>query len=159
MTTYVLLNDSEKDIVNTFNQGSQYLAIICSMPFGDCITQDTLDMQGYEALVVPLAHAVRVVVDDNGNVISGIVPQEVPLWCLRTVIKLMGLFDQVNLAIESMPTNTPEEVQQKTAAWEGWEYGNTVARDSYTTLFVQSVLGLSDAQVDDIFVNADKVDA
>lgn len=88
-----------------------------------------------------------------------VVPKQVPLWCLRTIIKLMGLFEQVNQAIENMPSNTEEEIQKKTAAREGWEYGNTVARYSYTTSFVQNALNLTDEQVNDIFINADKVDA
>lgn len=158
MTTYIWLTDAQKTLIENFNLNGSYIAVICSMPWGDSII-DNLNEYGYEQLRDELANAERVVVDDNGNVVSGTSPAQVPLWCLRTVIKLMGLFNQVNQAIENMPSNTEEEMQKKIAAWEGWEYGNTVARHSYTTSFVQNVLNLSDDQVDQIFINADKVDA
>lgn len=87
------------------------------------------------------------------------VPKEVPLWCLRTVLKLMNLFSQVESAIYALPETTTEEIQLKTAAKEGLEYGNNVARKSATTLFVQHALSLTDSQVDQIFIDAYSIDA
>lgn len=82
------------------------------------------------------------------------VPQSVPLWCLRTILKVMGLFDTVKATIEGM-----EDSELKIAAFEGLEYANTVLRNSPTTLFIQSILQLTDEQVDDIFINANAVEA
>ncbi|RXK57582.1 hypothetical protein ESA94_20500 [Lacibacter luteus] len=83
-----------------------------------------------------------------------IIPEKVPLWCLRTVLRSLGLLQTVKDTIAAMP-----ESNLKIAAEEGLEYSNTVLRNSPTTLFIQSVLQLTDAQVDEIFINADKVEA
>lgn len=82
------------------------------------------------------------------------VPQSVPLWCLRTILRSMGLLAQVKEIIAQMPDGV-----QKIAAEEGLEYSNTVLRSSPTTLFIKQVLNLTDEQVDEIFINADKVEA
>lgn len=82
------------------------------------------------------------------------VPDKVPLWCLRTVLRSLGLLQTVKDIIAAMP-----ESDLKIAAEEGIEYGNTVLRNKPTTLFIQSVLQLTDAQVDEIFIEADKVEA
>lgn len=82
------------------------------------------------------------------------VPQSVPLWCLRTILRSMGLLDRVKTVIAAMPDGV-----QKIAAEEGLEYSNTVLRSSPTTLFIKQVLNLTDDEVDEIFINADKVEA
>ncbi|WP_407522656.1 hypothetical protein PDL71_15415 [Lacibacter sp. MH-610] len=82
------------------------------------------------------------------------VPQSVPLWCLRTVLRSMNLLQPVKDTIAAMPDGV-----QKIAAEEGIEYSNTVLRSSPTTLFIKQVLNLTDEQVDEIFINADKVEA
>lgn len=83
-----------------------------------------------------------------------VVPQNVPLWCLRTVLRSMNLLNTVKQTIASMP-----ESVEKIAAEEGIEYANTVLRQSPTTLFIQSVLQLTDEQVDQIFISADRIEA
>lgn len=82
------------------------------------------------------------------------VPSEVPLWTIRTVLISMGLLSVVKAAIAGLP-----EGVQKIAAEQGIEYANTIRRDSPTTTFVQSVLGLTNQQVDEIFITALTVDA
>lgn len=82
------------------------------------------------------------------------VPQKVPLWCLRTVLRASNLLQTVKDTIAAMPDSA-----EKIAAEEGLEYANTVLRYSPTTLFIQSVLKLTDEQVDEIFINADKIEA
>ena len=79
------------------------------------------------------------------------VPQEVQLWRIRTVLKLMQLETQIESAIETMPEPS------KTAATYIWKFGTTVERASQTVLLLQSVLQLTDEQVDDLFIQADAI--
>jgi hypothetical protein len=78
-------------------------------------------------------------------------PQEVQLWRIRTVLKLT----QLETAIEGALANLPEP--SKTAANYIWNYGTTVERSSQTVLLLQSVLQLTDEQVDDLFIQADEI--
>lgn len=100
------------------------------------------------------ANAVIISFDEEVIEPARYVPQSVPLWCLRTVLRAMGLLQTVVTTIAAMPDGV-----QKIAAEEGIEYANTVLRNSPTTLFIQSVLQLTDEQVDDIFINANAVEA
>lgn len=79
------------------------------------------------------------------------VPFEVQLWRIRTVLKLMQLEAQIESAIETMPEPS------KTAATYIWKFGTTVERASQTVLLLQSVLQLTDEQVDDLFIQADAI--
>jgi len=79
------------------------------------------------------------------------VPFEVQLWRIRTVLKLMQLEAQIESAIDSMPEPS------KTAATYIWKFGTTVERASQTVLLLQSVLQLTDEQVDDLFIQADAI--
>ena len=75
-------------------------------------------------------------------------PAEVALWKIRVILKVMQLEDTVTTALESLEEPT------KTAALYIWSYGTAVDRDSQTIAYVQSVLQLTDEQVDDIFIQA-----
>jgi len=79
------------------------------------------------------------------------VPYEVQLWRIRTVLKLMQLEAQIESAIDAMPEPS------KTAATFIWKFGTTVERSSQTVLLLQSVLQLTDEQVDDLFIQADAI--
>ena len=79
------------------------------------------------------------------------VPFEVQLWRIRTVLKLMQLETQIESAIDAMPEPS------KTAATYIWKFGTTVERASQTVLLLQSVLQLTDEQVDDLFIQADAI--
>jgi len=79
------------------------------------------------------------------------VPFEVQLWRIRTVLKLMQLETQIESAIDAMPEPS------KTAATYIWKFGTTVERSSQTVLLLQSVLQLTDEQVDDLFIQADAI--
>lgn len=85
---------------------------------------------------------------------SSTVPQSVPLWCLRTILRASNLLQPVMNAIASMP-----ESVEKIAAQEGIEYANTVLRNGPTTTAIQAILQLTDVQVDEIFIAADAVEA
>lgn len=79
------------------------------------------------------------------------VPSEVQLWRIRTILKVSGM----ETAIETELNNLQEP--QKTAALYIWNYGTTVERYSQTVLLLQSILGLTDAQTDDIFIQAQNI--
>ena len=80
-----------------------------------------------------------------------IVPQEVQLWRARVVLKLLGMEQVIEIALNSLEEPT------KTGALYIWQFGTTVERNSQTVLLLQTVLGLTDAQVDDIFIQAEAI--
>jgi len=86
---------------------------------------------------------------DEAN--KSIVPDEVQLWRLRTILNLMNLIATIENALDQLPE------PNKTAAKNVWNYGTTVERNSQTVLLLQSVLGLTDAQTDDIFIQAQNI--
>lgn len=79
------------------------------------------------------------------------VPQEVQLWRIRTILKLLDLEQTVENSLNSLSEPT------KTAALYIWNYGTTVERYSNTVLFIQSTLQMTDAQVDDIFIQSQSI--
>ena len=80
-----------------------------------------------------------------------VVPQEVQLWRARTVLKLLGMEQVIEVALNSL------DEPLKTGALYIWQFGTTVERNSQTVLLLQTVLGLTDAQVDDIFIQAENI--
>lgn len=99
------------------------------------------------------------------NVIEGITEQdlieikskerlaipETPLWRIRAVLKFMGQEENIASALASLPEPT------KTGAEYIWNYGTVIERNSQTVLFLQSVLQMTDAQVDEIFNQANNI--
>lgn len=75
-------------------------------------------------------------------------PAEVALWKVRVILKVMQLEDVVANALENLEEPT------KTAALYIWSYGTAIDRDSQTIAFLQSVLQLTNEQVDEIFIQA-----
>ena len=80
-----------------------------------------------------------------------ILPQEVQLWRVRVILKLGGLESAIETALNGLDEPT------KTGALYIWNYGTTVERSSQTVLLIQSVLGLTDTQVDEIFIQANSI--
>jgi len=80
-----------------------------------------------------------------------IVSDEVQLWRIRTILNLMNLVPTIESALDQLEEPT------QTAAKNVWNYGTTVERYSQAVLFIQSVLGLTDAQTDDIFIQAQNI--
>jgi hypothetical protein len=78
-------------------------------------------------------------------------PLEVALWKVRAVLTVMGLEVNVTQALSNLPE------PNRTAALAIWDRGNTVDRYSPTVMFLQNVLGLTDFQVNNIFIEADKI--
>jgi hypothetical protein len=81
-----------------------------------------------------------------------IAAEEVQLWRLRTILKAQGLFTSVQTVIANIP-----DPSLKLAADEGFEYGNVVSRTSPIMMVVQQGLGLTDDQVDQIFIAAEQI--
>jgi hypothetical protein len=78
-------------------------------------------------------------------------PDEVQLWRLRTILKLNGLEQSVEIALDELEEPT------KTGAKNVWNYGTTVARYSETVLFIQAVLEMTENEVDEIFQEAEAI--
>jgi len=72
-------------------------------------------------------------------------PQQAPLWAVRATLNMQGLFDQADAAVKASG-NVPLQSL--------WEYGDTVYRSSSTLEALATSLGLTDAQVDALFVQA-----
>jgi hypothetical protein len=79
------------------------------------------------------------------------VPQEVQLWRIRTVLKLMGLENTIENALNGLEEPT------KTAGLYIWNFGTTVERNSQTVLMLQSVLQMTDDQVNEMFIQANNI--
>lgn len=79
------------------------------------------------------------------------VPIEVSLWKLKFVLQQMGLEQSVIDAINQLPD------PPKTAALYLWNYGTAVDRHSATVDLIKQSVGLSDRQVDDIFIQAESI--
>jgi hypothetical protein len=86
--------------------------------------------------------------------VAPVVPEQVTLWQLRAVLAIMGLEDTVTAVIQGM-ADGPE----KKAAWRAWEYANNIRRSSPTVIALKAILQLTDAQVDQIFIQANLIDA
>ena len=78
-------------------------------------------------------------------------PIEIPLWRLRVVLRIMNLETAIENALELL------QEPNRTAAKYIWEYGTAIDRNSPTVLFIQSSLGLTDLQVNDIFIQANAI--
>jgi hypothetical protein len=86
--------------------------------------------------------------------VAPIVPDQVTLWQLRAVLEIMGLEATVTAVIKGMP-----EGVESTVAWRAWEYANNIRRSSPTVIALKAILQLTDEQVDQIFIQADLIDA
>lgn len=76
------------------------------------------------------------------------VPFQVPMWAVRTVLQNDGLFDQAQALI-----NETSDVALKNV----WEYGNFADRNSRAINVLAIELGLTDAQVDQMFIDANNL--
>ena len=76
------------------------------------------------------------------------VPTQVPLWAVRTVLQNDGLFDQAQALITASTDNALKNV---------WEYGNFADRNSNAIASLAAALDLTDAQVEQMFVDANNL--
>lgn len=76
---------------------------------------------------------------------------ETPLWRIRAILKVMGQEENIANALSQIPEPT------KTGAEYIWNHGTVIERNSETVLFLQSVLQMTDLQVDQIFIQANNI--
>ena len=76
------------------------------------------------------------------------IPQQVPMWAVRTVLQNDGLFDQAQALIEASADNALKNV---------WEYGNFADRNSTAIATLATALDLTEAQVDQMFIDANNL--
>lgn len=76
------------------------------------------------------------------------IPQQVPMWAVRTVLQNDGLFDQAQALI-----NETSDVALKNV----WEYGNFADRNSRAISVLAIKLSLTEAQVDQMFIDANNL--
>jgi hypothetical protein len=76
------------------------------------------------------------------------IPQQVPMWAVRTVLQNDGLFDQAQALIEASTDNALKNV---------WGYGNFADRNSNAIASLAAALDLTDAQVDQMFIDANNL--
>jgi hypothetical protein len=86
--------------------------------------------------------------EDMAEFRKSLVPLEVPLWSMRILLKKMQLFDSIIYAINQM------DDPLKSMALDYLEYGNYIERNSNTVILIQQILQMSDAQVDNLFIDA-----
>lgn len=79
------------------------------------------------------------------------VPREIANWRARAVLELAGLLPTVEAAISSM--NGPEAIVVRHA----WNSGSPLARRGATVAALAPALGLSEEQVDAMFIQADSL--
>lgn len=75
------------------------------------------------------------------------------LYSLRAVFALHGLETKIDTAISSLPE------PQRSIAKAHWNYGDTISRTHPLVSSLANMLGLSDAEVDEIFSDAQTVEA
>ena len=83
-----------------------------------------------------------------------IVPEQVTLWQLRGVLAAMGLEDTITTVVNSMPDSNEKKI-----ALRAWEYANNIRRKSPTVEAIKAILNLTDEQTDQIFIQAEQIDA
>lgn len=73
-------------------------------------------------------------------------------WRIKSIIEWRGLNQNVIDAL-----GTIEDDRTRTIAMNAWGYSNEINRASGLVLYLQSQLGLTDAEVDDIFTEAEQI--
>jgi hypothetical protein len=86
-------------------------------------------------------------VEDGELVIPGNVPKSVTMRQARLALLEAGLLETVNAAL----ANAPEAAQIE------WEYAMTIEKDNPLIVGLVETLGLSDEQLDQLFINASQL--
>lgn len=88
----------------------------------------------------------------GGNFITEIeIPKIVTMRQARLVLLQAGLLHQVQTAIDSLPS------PQKEAAQIEWDYSSEVHRNKPFVVMLGSALGLSNEQLDNLFITASQL--
>lgn len=81
-----------------------------------------------------------------------IVPLELPAWRVKVVAHLQGLAPAIDAALANLPE------PQRTVATLAWSEGNVVRRDSPMVEQLAAGLGLTDQQIDQLFLAAEALE-
>jgi hypothetical protein len=81
-------------------------------------------------------------------IVAPVMESTVTLPALRSVMDLQGITQLINTAIENLPE------PQKTIANNYWQYGYNIDRSSSVVLVLQQLAGLTNDQVDELFIAA-----
>ena len=76
------------------------------------------------------------------------IPQQVPMWAVRTVLANHSLFEAANQAIANSDNLTLKNV---------WEYGNFADRKSSSIASLAAALNIPDETVDAMFIEANSL--
>lgn len=74
------------------------------------------------------------------------VPEAVTMRQARVALLHLGLFDQVEAALQGIPNDL-----QRRVALQTWEYSGAVERNNPLILMLGPAIGLTPAQIDDLF--------
>lgn len=85
---------------------------------------------------------------NTDNADSPLVPGTIPLWAARTVLQQGNLLDAATTAV-----NQSTDLALKNV----WEYGNFINRNSPAIQSLATALGLTSAQVDEMFIAANNL--
>lgn len=80
------------------------------------------------------------------------VPDSITMRQGRLALLRLNLLDAVNVALNSIP----DEKERKAALIE-WEYAQTIDRNSPWVIGLSQALGLSDSDLDDLFMSASSI--
>lgn len=108
------------------------------LPNGDivCAPELNTNYSGYELIPWEMAPP------------SPTVPQQAPMWAVRTVLQNAGLFDQAQQLINASTDNALKNV---------WEYGNFADRNSSAINTLAEAMNLTNDQVDQMFIEASNI--
>lgn len=77
------------------------------------------------------------------------VPKEITNFQARAALMAAGLFELVDNAVK----------QEQGIAFQVWEYANTISRQGSLVNSIASQLGLTSQQLDNLFIEAEKIEA
>ncbi len=77
---------------------------------------------------------------------------------MRDTLIQEGLFDSVEVIIAGMPETTDQEIIDKKKMNDWWNHAPNFRRDNIRIATMQAALGLTDEEVDDLFLSASLVD-
>ena len=77
---------------------------------------------------------------------------------MRDVLIEQGLFDSIESIIEGMPETSEEEVIDKKKMNDWWNHAPNFRRENARIAIMQAALGLTDEEVDSIFLAASLVE-
>lgn len=76
------------------------------------------------------------------------VPDEIPLWAFRAILRLNNLKNNVDAMIDALPE------PNRSLAIEQYEYGNYIVRTHPLVVNIGDQLGLTPDDIDDLFISA-----